>query len=154
MIAADATTLIAMSLLGRTDLVRRLVGTVTVGEATAREIRTAVETLEPGCQPPGDDLMEVSYVDVTAPILSRSESETVLLARENGARYALTDDPIVRRELEAYNVRAIGTPGLLYAAHEHGMIQDLSDPVRRLHQVGYGLSEECEARLLQLAQEE
>lgn len=152
MIPADATTLVAMSLLGRTDIVRRLVGKVTVGDATAREIEAAVETLDPGCQPPGEEVLEVVYMDVTAPTLSLSESETLQLARENEARLALSDDPVIRQELRAHGTRSIGTPGLLYGAYVRGLIQDLEEPIRRLQQAGYRLSEECREGLREAAQ--
>lgn len=152
MITADATTLVAMSLLARNDIVRRLVGKVTVGDATAREIEATVQILDPECQPPGEEVVEVTYMDITAPMLSLSESETVQLAREHGVRLALSDDPVMRRELLAHGTRTIGTPGLLFAAYMHGMIQDPEESLRRLQQAGYRLSEPCRAALREAMQ--
>ncbi len=153
MIVADTTTLVAMSLTQNLSAAKRLLGRITVGENTERQIRSVLEELAPDCEGPGDDIIEVVYIDISTPMLSRWETETVRLAREENAKLALTDDPVVRRELENVGVPAIGTVGLLYAGHRRGLIPDVRSDVDRLSHLGYGLSEECEEMLFEAIEE-
>jgi predicted nucleic acid-binding protein len=151
MIAADPTTVVAMSLMGRPDLIRRLVGKVTVGDTTAREIEAMVRAFDSGAEPPGEEVLEVIYLDLTAPAFSRSESEAVHLAREKDATFVLTDDAVVREECRSIGVRSIGTLGLLFAARAKGLLDDLEEPLRRLREIGYAIAPHCEKALLKAA---
>lgn len=149
MIVADATTVVAMTLTDNLSTMKRLVGRISVGDNTERQIRTVVEELDPSCDPPGDDVVDVVYFDISTPTLSRSETETIQLAREKSAKLVLTDDPVVRSELNAVGIPAIGTVGLLFAGHSRGLIDDLAGDVDRLSEVGYALSEQCKELLFE-----
>ena len=54
MVGADATALVAMSLARQLGLVKRLVGKVTVGDITGREITATVRALDPNCELPDE----------------------------------------------------------------------------------------------------
>ena len=148
MVGADATALVAMSLARQLGLVKRLVGKVTVGDITGREITATVRALDRNCELPDEELLEVRYLDIAAATLSLSESETVHLARQDDARLVLTDDVVVRQELSSFGVPTMGTIGILYAGHDRGMIEDLPKTLDRLSRFGYGLNRQCERILL------
>ena len=153
MIVADATTLTAFCLIGRSELIPRLVGKVAVSDYAEREIMQLLERFDPGCAGPGGDVAEVVQIDVAAPTLSISEGETLALARQVGARLLVSDDPVVRSEARRDGMNAVGTIGLLYAARARGLIEDVAKPLERLRQVGYAISPRCEQALLQRARE-
>ncbi|MFP4176443.1 MAG: hypothetical protein ACOCR1_04885 [Planctomycetota bacterium] len=149
MITADATTLVAMSLAHTAGTIKMIVGRVTVGEITAREIKETIHALDPDCAVPDEEVMAKTYIDISAPTLSRAESEFIHLSRGEDVRLALSDDPIVREELDSIGIRALGTPGLLYAGKKAGLIEEVPPLLDRLSEVGYGFADECRTALLQ-----
>jgi len=148
MIVADSTTLSAFVLLGRLDLVPKLLGEVAVADAVWNEVESVVHALDPACQMPPADRLEVCGVDVGAPSLSHSESETLELGRIRKAKILLSDDPVVRREARSDRLRPLGTVGLLYAAAKKGLVGDVGELMDRLDAVGYRFSERCRQALL------
>jgi predicted nucleic acid-binding protein len=148
MIAADATTLVALSLAGHAHLINKLLGKVTITDSTEREIKAVLAALKPDCAPPGEDTVEVASVDFGTPALSRSESETIVLARQKGAKLILTDDLVVRDAVREEGIKVVGTAGLLYAACARGLIKDVSAVIAQMRSAGYSLSDECARTLL------
>ena len=148
MIAADATTLVALSLAGQAHLVAKLLGKVTITDSTEREIKAVLAALKPDCAPPGGDTVELAFVDLGTPALSRSESETIVLARQKGAKLILTDDLVVRDAVREEGIKVVGTAGLLYAACARGLVKDLSAVIAQMRSAGYSMSDECERTLM------
>ena len=148
MIAADTTTLTALCLIGRVDLVRRLFGKIVISSTADEELRKILRALDPDCEPPSPDIVEVVAVDISAPAMSLSESETLELCRRVTASHLLTDDPVVRAEAKKQGTNCIGTLGVLHAARARGIIQDIEEALARLRQVGYAAAPECERVLL------
>jgi len=151
MIVADASTLTAMALIGRVELIVKLVGKVSASDYTVREVKETLAALDPSCAPPGEDVVQTAPIDVASPTLSTSEGETLALARQQGAKLVLSDDPVLRAEARKYKVNSLGTVGLLYAARARGLMGDVRQAVERLRQVGYALSPGCERKLLSRA---
>ena len=151
MIVADSTVLVALSLIGQAELMRRLFGKVMVSSATIEEMRNMLAALAPGCQGPSEDGLSVVAVDVPAPAMSISESETMEVCRREQAKLLVSDDAVVRREARKGGINCIGTLGVLYAASGRGLLTDLSDPLARLRAAGCAVSPVCEEMLLKRA---
>ena len=141
MIVADAGPVVAFSLIGRTELIRKLVGRAAVSPATAERAKNILRVMSPETEFPGEETVVVKFVDVTAPTLSLAESETLQLARQEKAPLLLTDDAVVRREARSLRLAVLGTVGLLEAARKRGLIEDVGALASELQQAGYTLSE-------------
>jgi predicted nucleic acid-binding protein len=143
MIVADATTVIALALSGQTATAKKLLGKLSVSEATHREIAESLSALSPEGEMPGEDLLEVVYVDVNSPTYSRSESESLQLARQEDARLLLSDDTVLRQEAHRSKISCIGILGLLYAGHARGLLEDIGAVLEELEAAGYKVSDGC-----------
>jgi len=148
-IIADTTTMVAMSLMDALGLLKRLVGKVTVSPATRDQMERTLRELRPEGEPPGQEFVETAFVDVAAPMLSLEESETLALARAKGVKIVLSDDPVVREEAGKSGLSAIGAVGLLYAAKERGLIDEIRPYVERLRDAGYPMSRQCQDALVE-----
>lgn len=148
MIAADSTTLVAISLIGHADLMKRLFGKIVITISVQEEVGRILKALDPQCDPPGPDAVSVVAMDVPGAAMSTSESETLALCRQAKAKLLLSDDPVMRREAAQTGIKSIGTLGILYAAHAKGKIDSLQAPLDRLREIGYAVSPTCEKLLL------
>ena len=144
MIVADSTTVVGLSLIRSAGLIGKLLGIVTISEATMREVKGTLAALDPDCPLPGEDVVKVAPIDVTGGALSTSESETIELGRQTEAVVLLSDDPVVRAEAQTYGMSSIGTIGVLYAAHARKLVPDVEEPLRKLREAGWAVSPSCE----------
>jgi len=147
MIVADVTTLVALSLMRKADLLTKLLGKVTATDSVMRELKAVLAALDPECPVPGADVVEVTSVDMSGGVLSVAESETLAAAQETKAKLVLSDDAVVRSEARAGHMGAMGTLGVLYAAKMRGLLADVDEPLARLRECGYAVSQRCEKAL-------
>ena len=147
MIVADATTLAALALIGKADVLVKLVGKVKISDQTERELKEILGARGSG-HPFPDEVVEVVTVDVSYATLSLSESETLQLGRQIKAKVLITDDAVLRREARKDRMVPLGTLGILYAARRKALIPNLEEVFTRLREVGYGIAPACERMLL------
>jgi len=152
MIVADIGPVVAFSLISRLDIVKKLLGTLNVSPAGAEEARRMIRELSSEAPTPTEEYLEVSFVDVTAAALSLPESEALQVAREQKAQLLLTDDVIVRQEARNSQVAVLGTVGLLHAASQRGLVDNVAAVLDRLGEAGYTFSESCRAALVDRAE--
>jgi len=148
MIIADSTTLAALTLIGRADLMTQLLGKVTISDGAERELRATLAALDPECAMPGEDVVEMASVDVGAGALAASETETLAAAQQMEAKLLVSDDAVVRAEAQALRLSSVGTLGVLYAAKARGLIEDVAAELAKLRAAGYAASPQCEQSLL------
>jgi predicted nucleic acid-binding protein len=137
MAISDASVVLAWSLVGRVDVVVKLTGKLVVPFPVKEEVREALAVLAPGRTFPGEDLVEVAFVDVPAGVLRQSEEEALALALRRGVKTVLSDDACVRREAVARGLRPLGTTGLLYAAQKKGLVEDARGVLSEMSGLGY-----------------
>lgn len=127
-VVANATPLIALSLVGRLELLRDLFGEVLVPAAVYDEVVVA------GAGRPGaDEVAQASWIRRQVPTaqptiepvllgLDAGEFQVLLLAREVAADWVLIDERLARQVARAIGLRPKGTAGILLAAFEVGLV--------------------------------
>ncbi|MBI4904413.1 MAG: DUF3368 domain-containing protein [Acidobacteria bacterium] len=143
-IVSDATPLIALSKIGRFDLLRRLFTSLIVTPEVYAEVVFTGEGL-PGAQ----DTSKASWIEVrqisnradlaaaqAKLALDIGEISALLLAKEINADLVLIDDLRARKIAIASGLKVQGTIGILEACFERGLVGDLRDAYRDLLEMG------------------
>ena len=149
--------LIALSILGRTDLLKSLFGEWVVpgrvakestadGKAFSKQLATA---LEGHIVELGDDSMS----DVLAMTLDRGEAEVISLAEHRRSGIVLLDDRKGRRLAAQRGLTAIGTVGLLLRARRSGLVSEVRPLLDRLMSSGIRISKPLYSHALEIAGE-
>lgn len=162
MVVSDTTVLIALSRIGKLELLEKLWGTVAVPEAVYQE---AINDL-PGSREIAD-AMEAGWLQVrkvesqdTVRLLQagglkgRGECECIVLAREIGAKAILTDDKKARKTALACGVERAGTLGLLVQAVKEGVLtrQEALAALEALVKTNFRVSESVLRKAVELIQ--
>ena len=158
-VISNATPIIALSLLGQLDLLRRLYGQVIIPPAVEAEI------LGGGQRAGAGELPAVAYIQ-TGPLadprradlllseLDRGEAEVIALAQERHADLLLLDERLGRRHARRLGLKLTGTLGILLRAKQDGHLAEIKPLIETLKQGGIRLSEAVIQRTLQLAGED
>lgn len=135
MIFSNTTPFIALSAIGRLDLLPALFGRIHVGEPVVREC-AAGGTIK---TPPLGSLPWVTVEPITAddpePMLlqlDEGEKWTLHAAREAGAKLLLIDERIGRNVAERMGLKVTGTLGILLKAHQQGLIPSFSGAAQEM----------------------
>ncbi len=147
-VVVNATPLIALSLIGQLDLLRRLFDEVLTAPAVYHEVVT-----QGGDQPGAAALAAAHWVQVQAPMsvptieplllgLDLGELQVLLLAREVNPDWVLIDERLGRRTAQAMHLPVKGTMGLLLAAFHAGFLTRMAalEALQRLLDAGIRLS--------------
>lgn len=140
MAISDASVLLAFTLVERVDVLVKLTGRLSVTFAVKSDVADALKTLAPGRSLPGEDMMEVVFVDVQPSTLRLSEVETLDLAVRRAAKTLLSDDSAVRKAAAERGIRPLGTAGILYAGYRKGLVANPREIIGQLNRYGYTLS--------------
>ena len=149
MIAVSNTTpLIGLASIGRFDLLRQMFGEITIAQAVydeavlagreeggaKREVITAtwVKTVA---------VHNRLAVEVLLDEMDLGEAETIILARELHADWALMDEKKGRRKLEQMGMPKIGTLGVLLKARQAGLLTAIRPDIERLRRQGFSVSQ-------------
>jgi len=146
-VVINAGPLVALSMVGRLDLLEALytrvlvpgavmqeVVTAGAGRIGAREVADAVFLERVLVEPPPDPLL--------AGELGPGEAEVIALAHRQGARLVILDERRARRIAEhAYGLPVKGTAGLLVSAKRKGAVPAVRPLLEAMVQKGYFLAE-------------
>jgi uncharacterized protein len=156
-VVLNNTPLVALTVLGRLDLLRDLFGEVLIPEAVREEflaVDTALRYEALAATP------WVHSVPLAEPRRARAysgldqgEAEVLALAEERSARLLVIDERKARRYAQRMGFNLTGTLGLLLLAKESGRITSVAEEVNRLQEAGLYLSPDLVARTRQLAGE-
>ena len=152
--------LIALSSIGKLDLLAMLYGSVLVpegvfqevtvdgrGRAGAAEVAAAAWISRVRLNRPPDALL-LNEVGL-------GESEAITLAVQDGARLLLIDDRAARRIAEvSYGLRVKGAAGILVAAKHRGLIPAVRPLLEGMREGGYYLSDRLIAAACHYAREQ
>ena len=158
LVVVNTTPIIALSLIGELDLLRRLYGQVLVPSAVEAEV------LAGGRDGIGSsELMEASWLRVASlqdarradllADLDRGEAEVIALAQELNADLVVIDERLARLHAKRLGLTLTGTLGVLLKAKQLGHVQAVAPLIDRLRQGGIHLSDVVVAEVLALADE-
>jgi predicted nucleic acid-binding protein len=147
-IVADASPLIALSRVGRLDLLRQMFGTLVVPEAVWQEVASV-----PDDRPGSVELRSSAWVSHTAvqdtalvrllrQDLGAGESEAIVLAHELRADVLLIDERLGRSAATRLGLAITGLVGVLIDARRRGLLPDASQVVESLrNEAGFWISD-------------
>jgi hypothetical protein len=160
-ITADAGPLIGLARAGILEILPRLFPAVEVPPAVVDELRIAED--RPGSRALREAQAAGWLVTVAVgrperlteleQVVDRGEAEAILLAEERGSRFLLLDERRGRALARSRGMAVVGTGGVLVAAKESGLLQNVGRALDRLAEAGYRLSPRLRAEILRLAGE-
>lgn len=128
MIISNATPLIAFARIGQMSLFQKVVGSVVIPEAVAREISEYAQNRQGVIDVPQENWISIQAVQseqqarLLLPTLDRGEAEVITLALERQARLVLIDELTGRKVAESLNLNVSGSVGILIRAKQMGEI--------------------------------
>lgn len=147
-VVSNTTPLIGLAVVGQFDLLAYLFGRIFLPTAVYNEaVLYGREKGGAKQEVGGADWIEVVpvrdqlAVDVLLDELDRGEAETIVLARELNAAWALVDEKKARRKLTEMGIPKIGTVGLLLKGKQIGYLDRLQPYLEQLRQEGFSLSQ-------------
>lgn len=160
-VISNSSPLIALSRIGRLDLLLQLYGEITVPEGVAQEV------INNGAGQPGAE--EVCMADwiITAQVgnqqfvgslrrdLGKGEAEAITLAVDLKADLLILDDLLARQVAETLGLNVVGTVGVLVEARQKGMLSEIKPCLDDLIDLaGFRISGELYSRVLEEAGEQ
>lgn len=157
-IVIDTSPWIALSICGKTALLKRLYKDIYMPEGVKEEI------LEGGKESIGvKELKKANWLKIerVADIekvkllyeLGKGESEVIILAKEKRIKYVLIDEKIARLQAKVLGLEVIGTLGLLLKAKSLGVIPAIKPLIKKMKQKGIWIDEDIVKGILKEAKE-
>jgi len=140
------------------EILPALAGKVLVPPAVMQELG---EGAERGVDLP--DLRHLYWVEIRSPAaaiaqplvvnLGPGETQVLMLALEITGSVAILDDKFARRVADVRGIPVVGTLGLLLNAKRSGILREVGPSVKRLERMGFRLSDQTRAAVMELAGE-
>jgi len=154
-VISDSSALIALSRIGRLDLLRELYGDVTVPQGVIREV-TGNGAGQPGAEEVSTakwimavEVRDQQLVSSLSRDLGDGESEAIALAVELKADLLIVDDLLARQVAAILGLSVVGTVGVLLEARLRGVLPEIKPCLDDLIDLaGFRISEELYARVL------
>lgn len=159
-VVVNATPIIALSLIGKLDLLRQLYGEVLVPPAVQSEVHAggqyAIGSAELREAPwlrllP---LQDPQRADLLVTDLDRGEAEVLALVQEQNADLVILDERLARRHARRLGLTITGALGVLLRARQDGLVPAVAPLIDELLQGGIRLSDAVVAETLRLAGED
>jgi predicted nucleic acid-binding protein len=156
-VVLNNTPLVALTLLGRLELLRDLFDEVLIPQAVHDEFLAVERTLRQDALEAAPWILSVKLEDPRRALpysgLDQGEAEVLALAEERQARLLVIDERRARRYAERMGFTLTGTLGLLLLAKRKGLIRSFSEEVLRLQEAGLYLSPALVAKARDIAGE-
>ena len=150
-VISNSSPLIALTQIGRLDLLRRLYTCIWIPPAVAREVEPTVARL-----PDWIVVQELAHplqpITVSGSI-GPGEREVISLGLELGAALLIVDEQPARRLATSLGLRVIGTVGLLMAGKERGFLAKIRPELDRLLAVRFFMDQDLYDRVIAQAGE-
>ena len=160
-VVADTGPLIALARVGRLELLRRLYHDALVPPIVHAEL--ALDSARPGAKVlakafdagwiTSQRVADATAVSELTQLLGPGESEAIILAEQENARFLLIDDARGRRVARTRGVSVVGVAGVLLVAKSRGAIAAVGPILEDLSRLGYRLSPGLVAAVLKRAGE-
>jgi predicted nucleic acid-binding protein len=146
-VISNSSPLIALTEIGRLDLLSHLYAELVIPPAVAREVEPTVRKVPSWISV--KQLMHPLNPDLVSRSIGPGEQEVISLGVELHAGRLILDERPARRLAASLGLPVIGTVGLLLAAKERGFLSKIKPELDRLLAVRFFLDEELYDRVLQ-----
>lgn len=156
-VVLNNTPLVALTVLGRLDLLRDLFGEVLIPESVRDEFLAVDTPLRREALANAPWIRAVPLVEPRRALpysgLDLGEAEVLALAEERSAGLLVIDEKKARRYAERMKFSLTGTLGLLLLAREQGLIESITREIEALQEAGLYMAPSLIARARELAGE-
>ena len=146
MVISNSSPLIALSQIGRLDLLRQLHPYVLIPPAVAREVEPTVPKLPVWLLVQA--LARPRQPHMVSGSIGPGEHEVISLGLELAAERLILDEQPARRLATSLGLRVIGTIGLLLAAKDRGLLAKIKPELDRLVAVRFFMDQELYDRAI------
>jgi predicted nucleic acid-binding protein len=150
-VISNSSPLIALTQIGRLDLLRRLHTRISIPPAVAREVAPTVAALPDWVVV--QQLAHPLQPSTVSGSIGPGEREVISLGLELGAALLLLDEQPARRLATSLGLRVIGTVGLLMAAKQRGLLTKIRPELDRLLAVRFFMDQNLYDRVIAQAGE-
>ena len=150
-VISNSSPLIALTQIGRLDLLRQLHARICIPPAVAKEVEPTVTIL-----PDWVLVQEVAHPlqpGTASGSIGPGEREVISLGLELGAALLILDEQPARRLATSLGLRVIGTVGLLMAGKERGFLTKIRPELDRLMAVRFFMDQNLYDRVIAQAGE-
>ena len=150
-VISNSSPLIALTQIGRLDLLRLLHTCIWIPPAVAREVEPTVAKL-----PDWVIVQELAHPlqpSTVSGSIGSGEREVISLGLELGSTLLILDEQPARRLATSLGLRVIGTVGLLMAGKEHGFLTKIRPELDRLLAVRFFMDQDLYDRVIAQAGE-
>ena len=148
-VVVGTSVLIALSRIGKLDLLRNLYTLVLAPRAVAEEygepLPEWIKVL---------DVKNKQLVRALLEYLHRGEAEAITLAIEAEANIVILDDKKARSIARRLGLKIIGTVGILVLAKKQKLLDDIEAEINRLLQKSFYLSQDVTTKALEIARKD
>lgn len=159
LVVVNATPLIALSLIGKLDLLQRLYGEVLVPPAVKSEVLAGgqhgvgIAEVRAATWLRVVSLRDPRRAELLLTDLDRGEAEVIALAQEQDADLVIIDERLARRHARRVGLELTGTLGVLLKAKAVGLVPSVAPLIDTLRLGGIRLSDAIVAEALRIAGE-
>jgi predicted nucleic acid-binding protein len=166
-IVCDSSPLFALAICDKLHLLEQMYDTVFIPEAVYNEVivsgKPNADKIQEWAHEPsaeGSTLDKVAqvknddFIQTLAEILDPGEAEAIALYKAKAADYLLIDERKGRKIAESYNIKIIGTLGLLLLAKQKGLLERVKPCLELLQQSTIRITPELYQTTLQRAGED
>ena len=159
-VVSDSSVLIALSRIGRLDILPQLFGQVMIPAAVAAEINAKHQGTE--ISAPWLQVVNVRNTSLANELmrfgqdrnkLDKGESEAIVLAIEVDAAYLLIDERRGRKTAAHFGLKLIGVLGVLALAKREGLLPEIRAVMDDLVKAGFRISDSLYHLVLEMAGE-
>jgi len=150
-VISNSSPLIALTQIGRLDLLRRLHTRISIPPAVAREVAPTVAALPDWVVV--QQLAHPLQPSTVSGSIGPGEREVISLGLELGAALLILDEQPARRLATSLGLRVIGTVGLLMAAKQRGLLTKIRPELDRLLAVRFFMDQNLYDRVIAQAGE-
>ncbi|GHV85813.1 nucleic acid-binding protein [Spirochaetia bacterium] len=156
-IVCDSAPLLALAVCGQLDLLEKLYNEVLIPEAVFQEATVSdkpyADTIAEWAQGKIVEITDTEFFLAVKPALHKGEAEAITLYKEKSADFLLIDEKKGRKVAEYYDVKIIGTIGLLLKAKQEGILPRIKPYIELLQQSTIRIAPELYQRALERAGE-
>jgi predicted nucleic acid-binding protein len=157
-IVCDRSPLFALAICDKLHLLEQMYETVLIPGAVYNEVSVSGKPNADKIQEWAHDkvarIKDDDFIQTLAEMLGMGDAEAIALYKAKNADYLLIDERKGRRIAESYNIKIIGTLGLLLLAKQKGLLESVKPCLELLQQSTIRIAPELYQTTLQRAGED